>query len=339
MIDWFRGSVPFLHSPLNGGEVFSVKPDGSIDWRVVKSTEARGSHESSLRLKSQGSDGEGRATELWIDGNISKFIQGHNLMGSRDLTDLVYKTFTILTRNPGLVIHDKLHAASAEQAILEGDFDVRSIDINQLYRLENDRSVESWLYAAEMYASKRAGRTTSKRGTVYLGQNSRRWAIKFYNKYAEMLKNQSDTHPHYERLLGFAKGVLRVELRLLSQELKDKKLQKGYDLPESVINSLFDEYIGKIQMNTNATLIDDKLLNLPRTAQATYQLWRSGICCREMLSKTTFFRHRKLLLSHSIDINFPPQTPDRNNVVPLLRVVEAVPIVNPDWAYHLKLIA
>jgi len=339
MIDWFRGSIPFPHLPLNGGEVFSVNPDGTIEWTVVKSTKARGSHESSLELRSKGSDGEGRASELWIDGNISKFIQGHNLMGSRNLIDLVYKAFTKLTNETSSLSFDLIHAASAEQAIFAGDFEVKSLDINQLYRLENDRSVESWLYAAEMHASKRAGRTTSKRGTVYLGQSSRRWALKFYNKFAEMLKNQSDTHPHYERLLAFAKGVLRVELRLHSLELKDLKLIKGYDLPESKIIELFNDYLGKIEMNTNSVLIDEKLQNLPRTAQATYQLWRSGVSCREMLSKATFYRHRKLLLEHAVDINFCPRTPDSNNVIPLMRVVEAVPIANPDWAYHLKLIA
>lgn len=339
MIDWFRGSIPFLHIPLNGGEVFAINADGSIDWRIVKSVKARGSHESSLQLRSRGSDGEGNATELWIDGNISKFLQGHNLMGSRNLIDLVYQTFTKLTKDTPSLSFSFIDSVNAEQAILVGDFDVKAIDINQLYRLDNDRSVESWLYAAEMHASKRAGRTTSKRGTVYLGQHSRRWGLKFYNKFAEMLKNQSDTHPHYERLLGFAKGVLRIELRLLAQELKEKKLRKGYDLPESVINALFDEYIGKIEMHTNTVLVDEDLLKLPRTVQATYQLWRSGVSCREMLSKATFYRHRRILLAHSVDLNFPPTSPDRNNVVPLLRVVEAVPIANPDWAYHLRLIA
>lgn len=339
MIDWFRGSIPFLHTPISGGELISVTPEGEQEWVVVRAVKTRGSHESTLQIRSRGSDGKGRATELWIDGNISKFLQGHNLFGSRNLTDLVYKAFTKLTRPGSILEFDIFSAASAEQAILAGEYEVKSLDINQIYQLDNDRSVESWLYACEMQAQKRAGRTTSKRGTVYLGQNSRRWGLKFYNKFQEMLKNQADTHPHYERLLAFAKGTLRIELRLLSLELKDLKLTKGKHFTTDKINALFDEYLGKMTMTKNATLIDDQLLNLPRPVQATYQIWRSGVSCRQLLTKATFFRHRKQLLEHSIDINFPPSSPDRNNVVPLVRVVEAIPIDNPSWAYDLNLIA
>jgi len=339
MIDWFRGSIPFLHSPINGGQVMSISPDGVIDWQVHKGVLVRGSYESSLMIKSRGSAGDGMATHLWIDGNISKFLQGHNLFGSRDLIDLVYKTFTRLTNELDSLTFDLRHAASAEQAILAGDFDVKCLDINQLYQLDNDRSVESWLYAAEMQAHRRAGRSTATRGTVYIGKNSRRWAVKFYNKYREMLKNQKDCHPCYDRLLSFSQGLLRAELRLLSIELKELGISKGHQLTPSTIDELFTSYMGKIEMTKNATLIDEQLLNLPRAVQATYQMWRTGVSCREMLPHRTFYRHRKILLESGIDINFPPISPDRNNVVPLLRIVEAVPIQNPEWAYHYDLIA
>lgn len=337
MIDWFRGSIAFRHQPIKSGSVLSINPDGDIAWHVVKSFQARGSHESSLQIKSQGMDQEGMANELWIDGNLSKFLQGHNLFGSRDLGALVYDTFLYLLNND-IIQYELLDSVSAEQEILNGRYLVKAIDINQLYRLEDDRSVESWLYAAEMHASKRAGRTTSKRGTVYLGQNSRRWAIKFYNKFREMLKNLSESNLHYERLLGWARGMLRVELRLLSKELKDKNLNFGYQFTEDVINRLFAEYVEKIEMNSNTALIDDDLTKVPRTVQATYFMWKTGVSCRELLSKTQFYRHRKILKSYDIDINFPPHNIENNNVIPLLRVVEAVPVDIPQWAFDLELV-
>ena len=339
MIDWFRGAIPFRHVPISGGLVMSISPEGVIDWQVHKGLQVRGSYESSLMIKSRGSCGDGSASHLWIDGNISKFLQGHNLFGSRDLVDLVYKTFTRITNDFKALTFDPLDGVSAEQSILAGDFDVKALDINQLYQLDNDRSVESWLYACEMQAHRRAGRSTATRGTVYIGKNSRRWAVKFYNKYREMLKNQEDSHPSYQRLLSFSQGLLRAELRLLSLELKDLGLTKGHHFTESVINELFASYMGRIEMTKNATLVDDQLMSLPRAAQATYQMWRTGISCREMLPKNTFYRHRRLLLDSGIDINFPPISPERNNVVPLLRIVEAVPIANPGWAYDLQLIA
>ena len=339
MIDWFRGSIPFLHFPVNGGHLFEMTPDGVVKWDIVKGVQVQGSHKSNISIRSKGSDGQGRATELWIDGNISKFLQGHNLFGSRNLIDLVHQTFLkIVNYHPDLEPRT-LNLASVEQSILSGDFDVKSIDINQLYFLDNNRSVESWLYAAEMHASKRAGRSTSTRGTVYLGKNSRRWGLKFYNKKQEMLVNQNKDHPHFQKLITFAEGLLRVELRLLSLELTDLGLTKGRQFTVERLEKLFNSYLGRIDMTMNAHLIDEELINLPRTVQGTYHLWKSGVSCRQMLSKTSFFRHRKELKKYGVDINFPPLQVERNNVQPLIRVIEAKPVENPVWATELKLIA
>ncbi|PRW34109.1 II/X family phage/plasmid replication protein [Escherichia coli] len=43
------------------------------------------------------------------------------------------------------------------------------------------------------------------------------------------------------------------------------------------------------------------------------------------VTETTFYRHRKELLSFGIDINFYCESPDSNNVVPLVRTLEAKP--------------
>ncbi len=46
---------------------------------------------------------------------------------------------------------------------------------------------------------------------------------------------------------------------------------------------------------------------------------------KEMLPHNTFYRHRRELLSFGIDINFYCDSPDSNNVVPLIRTLEAKP--------------
>jgi II/X family phage/plasmid replication protein len=86
MIDWFRGSVTFLHHPLPAGRVLSIKVDGSVEWEAVKSIPIRSSHETSIKIKSAGRNGEGMATEIMIDGNLSKFPQGHNILGPVSIT-------------------------------------------------------------------------------------------------------------------------------------------------------------------------------------------------------------------------------------------------------------
>ena len=79
MIDWFRGCLPLLHEPLNSGEVISLTPEGEIDWRSPKRLQATGSYDKKISIKSVGANGQGMATHLWISGNPSKFLQGHNV--------------------------------------------------------------------------------------------------------------------------------------------------------------------------------------------------------------------------------------------------------------------
>jgi II/X family phage/plasmid replication protein len=51
-----------------------------------------------------------------------------------------------------------------------------------------------------------------------------------------------------------------------------------------------------------------------------------------MFPSTTFYRHRAELLPHGIDIATLVPREGVSNVVPLHRVLEAVPVSVPDWA-------
>jgi len=346
MIDWFRGEVPFKHVPIPSGLIMSIDSDGSIEWEMLKTVHCRGSYESSLKIKSGGGDGTGMATSLLIDGNISKFIQGHNIFGSLDLNLLLFLAFEkIITEHSEHLTGTELEIKRTNKLILKGEYLVKMLDINFLFDVKNDESVESWLHAAEMNARTRSGRSCRDKGTVYLQKSSRRWAFKFYNKYRECITTKSKKHKLNPELADqgletFIKGKLRAELRLMSQELKDNCLTHGKHLTQSKLITLFYEYLGRITMNNQTTLIDEQLLKLPRHLQSTYQLWRQGVSLKDLLPKATFYKHRKNLLELEIDITMPPTNPEKsNNVIPLMRVIEATPVEIPQWAFDRGLIA
>lgn len=347
MIDWFRGEIPFLHDPIPAGRVLAIDSDGSVEWESVKRIDCRSSWESALFIRSSGSAGHGMASHLLIDGNLSKFLQGHNVFGSRDLNRLLELSFLKIYE-----IHEEhLHGWSAPDIALanirKGNYTVKMLDINQLYDVGNDASVEAWLHAAEMRARSRSGRATRDKGTVYLGKHSRRWAFKFYNKFREMFAGKNsfgNAHRLPEPLqnLGlesFIQGKLRAEFRIFGKELEKHGITHGHHVTPEIITQLFNIYLGKIDMTTQATLIDEQLLKMPRTLQGTYQLWRQGADLRQLLAKPTFYRHRKDLLEYGIDIAAMHLTPEHNNVVPLVRVIEAKPVEVPAWAFELNLIA
>lgn len=343
MCDWFRGSFPFLHHPLPAGRVLSIEPDGSIAWEAVKALECRSTHETSIKFKSSGGNGEGLATEMLIDGNLSKFLQGHNIFGSLDVTALLAQTVERIYSEHAQHFAQTSPLDLTLARIKKGDYKIKMLDINQLFDVGNDPSVEAWLHAAHMRARSRHGRSTRDKGTVYLGQSSRRWAMKFYNKFRE-LQAQGKTHklPNHLQGLGleeFIKGKLRAELRIFGKELEKLGITHGYHITPQKLLDLLNTYLGKIEMTTQATLIDDQLFNMPRCIQATYQLWRQGADLKNMMPPNTFYTHRRKLLPYGIDINMPSLAPEHNNVVPMIRVIEATPVQNPDWAYNLNLIA
>jgi len=344
MLDWFRGEIPFLHDPIPAGRVISVEPNGEVTWECVKKIECRSSHETSIKIKSVGGDGQGRATALQIDGNLCKFLQGHNVFGIRDLNRLLLLSFRKIYQLHIEHLQGGSPPSLTEAQIKKGNYLVKMIDINQLYECGNDASVEAWLHAAEMRARSRHGRSTRDKGTLYLGKTSRRWAIKFYNKARELLA-QGKTHKLPDSLQGlgledFIQGKLRAELRLFGKELEERHgITHGYHLTPEVIDQLFNTYLEKIDMSQQTTLIDNKLHDLPRVLQSTYQLWRQGADMRQILSHNTFYRHRRELLLHGIDINLMHQAPEHSNVVPLIRVIEAKPVAIPAWAYERGLIA
>jgi len=364
MIDWFRGEIDFMHHALKTGYILSVTPDSNYEWlpdntfhftdvpewTAKKRFDARGSYESSVFLRSVDIRQDGISYKLAIDGNLSKFLQGHNLFGSRDLNRLLELTFLQIIEL-GYVdpFYCEIYNSAWKEVddtlklIRSGDYAVNMIDINQLYDVGNDRSVENWLYSASMRAKTRHGRSTVDKGTVYLGKHSRRWALKFYNKYREMItREKGHSLPDQiqnEGLQQFAEGKLRAELRLLSLELKSMGITHGKHLSVDRINELFNEYIKKVQMSNQTVLNDELLQQLKPVLRGTLQLWRMGTDCRSMMPKPTFYRHRKLLLDYGIDISMPPLSPEHNNVVPMMRIIEAVPVENPKWAYERGLIA
>ncbi|MDP1615679.1 MAG: phage/plasmid replication protein, II/X family [Methylococcales bacterium] len=344
MIDWFRGEVDFFHTPLPAGHVVSIDSDGSIEWDCVKKLTVRSSFETSLKIRSVGGNGQGMATGLQIDGNLCKFLQGHNVFGSRDLNKLLLLSF----RRICALLPDYFTGGSiaiTEAKIKKGDYKVKMIDLNHLYDCGNDLSVESWLHAAEMRARSRHGRSSSDKGTVYLGKTSKRWAFKFYNKYREITSKLKQHRLPFELqdkgLEQFTFGKVRGELRLFAKELEERHgITHGYHLSLEKYDYLFNYYLGKIDMTAQTTLIDEQLLKLPRHLQSTYQHWSKAVDLRSLLPRPTFYRQRRELLAYGVDIAVPPEAPEkRNNVVPLIRVIEAKPVPIPQWAYDLNLIA
>lgn len=338
MIDWLKFRIPYEHIPISGEAIHFTNVEGEITRSVSIPRSVTGSHSAVISVRSHGSNGAGLATHLEFSGNPSKFLQGHNVFGSDDIRMLVTGTVAAAFQSFGFDFN------AVAGVIRSGQYPVTWVDINYSFALSCQSDVLAWIRAAEFNARTRAGRPVAKGSTVYFQKNSRRWAIKAYSKLAELMTGgKGHKLPPAladSGLLEWCENILRVELRLLGKELKENcGITTAAQLTPAKVRQLFSDYMGRIVMCDNYRIPQREALELPTSVRSTYTLWSEGHDITCLLPKTTFYRHRKVLMEKGVDISVPQTNRGQTNVVPLIRVLEATPAEIPAFAYERGLIA
>lgn len=328
MIDWITAVLPCIHVPVDAGRLVSVSPDGDVEWESVRYSRVTGSFESSISIRSQGSDGEGNATHLYFDGNPSKWLQGHNVIGSDDLRGLVLSVYARALSQLNIPMH-----LESYRQVLNGNYELKRVDVNYMFELPTLSDVRSWIHAAEFKAKTRHGRPSNAKGTLYFGKNSRRWSIKAYSKFDEVNcgKKAHKLPDEIKKtgILDWAENKLRLELTLRSLQLSDINLNFAKSWSLDTPYTVFKSFVGRIEMSGNRLLSDSQLLELPNSVKMTYLCWKQGLRIADIVSRASFYRHRKILSEYGIDICTTTDLADNSNVVPLIRVLEAVPASIP----------
>ena len=333
MIDWLSGKFHFQHTSeqMPSGSVVSVTPDGEIEWKTNKRIVVEGSYSNKFTLRTDPTSEilPGIFTRVEFSGNPVKFLQGHNIWGSSDLTGLAYEAIVLALSKLNLF------ATELELGYLfSGHFSLSRVDINHMYSMGSLENVNQWLGAAEYSARTRQGKGHFSGSTLYFQKKSSRWALKFYSKGLELKATGHQLPREFFSAKSFheyANDKLRCELTLRTKELKKLGLDKGSSWGDNESYETYIDYMGRLEMSEQKTL-DNLVLDLPIELRSTYLTWKSGYDIKSSLAKRTFYRHRKRLLEHGIDISIPSGN-TVSNVVPLMRIIEAIPAEIPEWAY------
>lgn len=337
MIDWTTAKIAWPHKPIKAGKRIDLCPDGTIESAFVKRTKVRGSYESTIQVRSDGSAGEGLASHLLIDGNPSKFLQGHNVFGSDSLIPLMRDTVIQIAKSLNLNAFKDLI-----ETVEKGDFELSRIDINYSWELPSRSDVDAALRSLEYQSKTRHGRPSMRSGTLYWGQHSSRWALKAYSKGNEIEGSKDHRLPlalSETPIPVWADNKLRLELVLRSKELRERNLHIAKEWSPERVYETYKEYVARIDMSQQITLSEQKLLTLPAKLRSTYVLWSEGHDLRSTLSKNTYYTHRRQLLNdYDIDINLPVDRNKAFNVVPFIKLLEAKPAELPHWAFQNSLI-
>lgn len=322
-VDWIsafcesRGFEASGYRPYDTGRVLLLNPGGELERQSSRAVTLEGSYDNRLLVQSR------TGADLYVSGNPVKFIQGHNLYGPCDPVRLFFDAGWEIRKAVGLFPS----AATWQGNDFVGPRFTR-IDLTRSYRFPSAPAARAWLRDCGATARSRHGGALLADGTVYFGKTSERWALKLYHKGDELLARKKghrlpDELPQREKLLQWADGVVRFELTLRAKELEKvfgtKQLVKtasGWqeetglqDLSRWEPLTLWQQYYDKVTWNQNAQMLEADMFEseLRRELRKTLALWRTGADARSVLSKNTYYKHRRQLLDYmGVDIASPP---------------------------------
>lgn len=331
MIDWLKFRVPLLHEPLaSSGCIVSFDNDGEVEWTKGKRNSLTGSYDDTINISSTGPlNSDGYCTELEIDGNVTKFLQGHNVWGSSDHIGLALALITWLLNDDPL---KTVKIPSYDILLDPNQWIVNRIDITSYADVGSRNNVRTTLDTIALTGHTKYQRANNTKGTVYFNKNSRRWGFKFYDKFKEVSSTSKARRINadaktQEFLKNTVNSMIRCELVLRQNEMRDRDIKTLSDLKPL---DLFIEYLNRLKFEANNKMTSKNVENLPKKLKLTYLAWSQGHDIRTLVSDATFYRHKSDLAKLGIDLDQPPRPVDSpSNVVSFSRYIECMPITMP----------
>ena len=333
MIDWITAEFPFYHTrdcEIHNGIITRSNRNGEVVYECRTHYGIKGSYDDNIQVKSRSFNNGSAPGVVYMSGNPVKFFQGHNLWGSDDICGLIADFALSLADH-----FDVPQPLSLINSIKSGAFTISRIDINGMYDFGSQIDSRQFLNDVQSCARTRAGTALTKGDTVYLNKSSRRWTVKLYNKLEEVSSSRNKKHQKRklpEDTHEWLTGKTRIELTLKSNELREFSLHQAQEWKKEKVAKIFADYIGRIEMKEQAVR-DDIIMLLTPTFRSTYLLWKEGKDLKSEYPKNTFYRHRRELLKHGVDISVPaPAKPKTAKIIPIQRVITCKPAEIPEWA-------
>lgn len=326
MIDWVKVNIPIPHQPLSSGSLLMINPDGAMEWERKTWSKLEGSHDSRVRIKTKDID------LLQVDGNLVKFLQGHNVWGTNYLQELIAEFLDRIQPILKTEYSYKQLLSFAKSSTLS------RVDVTQSHLVPSYKDAQSAIRTLEQCGHLRhrgKGQMFSD-STVYFGKNSRRWGIKIYHKGAELKSHVLHPQlPFRDSIKTYADKVVRSECVIRQTELIDRDLQKISKWGDNTVADLHAELISKLEITGQIEMIEKEIEKLPPRLIAVYRLWMKGEDIKNIYPSSTFYRYCAELKKYDVDISVPrKQNKERKErtVVDLRRVITLEPAEVPDWA-------
>lgn len=312
--DWLSCAVPVENVPTWFDTWIESRTDSNcLQWRRPAWTEFRDSHTSSSSTKIQVRH-DRESGRLKIDGNLGRFGRTDNVWGRS-------------TYAAGACFIDLLAARHGVRQT--GHVSLSRVDLTMNIAFASAGDAYDWLRWSQTVKLGRTSATPYPTGTAW---KTRRWYAKAYDKIADLKRHKMQALANtLEAEVGY---LLRLELTLRTNELAHAGADYLHNWieEEETMNVIFTERFKPLLEGRGAT-VDELSRGLPVRLSNALEAWRNGRDFHQAIadgrmSRRTFYRLRKELMGHGVDISVPCNVTTLN-IRP--RDISPVPVAAPDW--------
>lgn len=310
----------------------------------MKTAWIHGSHDTKIRIRSdgttlsfKGNPGRfGRTDNVWNLSFDETIARSNALVASQGFAadSFVVGTRDMYTRSQLAKMDLKAGDELPETPWADGAR-VWSIHLTQNYRTgspDNAKAVIDWLNTQSVARVKKArlGASTVTWGALNYCQTE------VYIKADEMVDNakgkEAKARVRESQAYQYAleNGIIRLEVKCAKDFLKHRKLTYLGNWDMGTVHDLFKEKSEVLTRCAIEEAHDDAamLAALPNAVRVHAASWLAGMDVAPLMSRSTFFRHAKVLRQYGIDIAEPRNV---SVIRPKMREIEITPLAPPDW--------
>lgn len=327
-VDWIKCSQ--YHGPdtpeFVGSLRFGLDDFGEVKYETGQPRKVEGSWSSSVQVASHGGF-------VRFSGNVSRFDRPDNLFGfeldecMRRINQLMAKLgLPAFTQGRRIQVLDAPGEGSKPLRLVAPDEDLGAVQdqwtgcrFSQLDLTRNYSAGSDFLAKLAIRSYQAKGRSRMKKGSY--GEETVMWnnthrTVKAYRKGPDMAVHCPES-PWIE--WANESGIVRQELSLRYRELSKLGLCYWGNCDMGRLIELFERETAFLA-EPDCSLDPMAVECCPAKSRVIYAAWLKGEDVRSMLSRATFFRHKKVIQETcQVDIG---EVRPRADVVPIVRVVE-----------------
>ncbi len=265
---------------------------------------------------------------LVIEASVAKFLTGQNLFGLNSIHDACDQVAREVLERLGIELDDEV-----EDALRDGTMELLRLDIAAHLKCTSNEEATAVMAALRRLAVTADNDWSAiKNETVTIGSWSRRRTFTIYRKDLELTKRPPGKDVwRRKHLLAAAPNLIRFELSLAGQELRDQGLRCVADCEPSRLFEQLASWLRAAAGTARRLPVVAEGAELPDSLALRLRAWQLGDANAFAVAPSTRRQYRRQILDVvGIDIGSPLSTGEQRKALRTVRAVLATELAFRD---------